>query len=142
MRKWLRALWALLTLTALALAGRGYVYCHMAERTAAACCCARAAAAAQALDAARPLEVTGAPCCERRASEPVVAASSILLEFGASTIALPPVWLVETSTVAPRRPPPPVARAVGLAPPRYPALARGSPPRRGKARARLGVSLC
>lgn len=147
MRRWLHALVALVTLTALAFAGGAYRYCHMAEQAMASCCCAGPpgdSAHDEALDGPRA-ELVGEPCCESRAGEAAEAASSANLERATHTLHGGPAVLA-VAAVAPARPHAVRDLALLSRHARSPVVARGPPPdpldRRGKARARIGVTRC
>lgn len=141
-RRWLRPVLALLVVTALVVPHRGTVFCHMAQRALAdsGCCARETVAHAHISDAPSGERPTAArPCCERRGGE-----------------ALPPVSLErsEKAPVAPALATPhviaPWPKAESIASLDVAAgvyvgpivVARGSPPRRGKLRARFGVTIC
>jgi hypothetical protein len=138
MARWLHALVALITLSALAFAGRGYLYCHMAGQAMTSCCCG---GAGQEASQESSSGFVSEPCCERRGGDVATAATAVRLPEGQRQPLAP-------STLAVSSPLPRVAsaphsqRVAALLVPRAPPLARGSPSRRGKARARLGVMIC
>ena len=138
-RLW-RALVTLTVLAALALAGRGYLYCHMAERAMTSCCCASPATTGVvpvAETRCGDADAVTRPCCERRDGE----APSV------ATVELPEIPVALNQNVAAPLGParfPPVGwfRRVMRPPSGHDTTwARAGPTRRGKRRARLGVTL-
>lgn len=144
MRRWLVALVALVTLTALAFAGGAYRYCHMAGRAMTSCCCASATNDALSDDAPKN-ELVREPCCERRTGAAAEAASSANLDSAAQSLGGPPA-VSPWAAILPERPVGGLDVALLSRHARSPVTARGpppgQPPRRGKARARLGVMRC
>ena len=138
MQRWLYRVVTILTLAALTLAGRAYVYCHMSQQATTGCCCA----GADSPELERELTIAHVtdPCCETRGSVDVAATPLAPLQDALSGVTAPASW---TPVIA--EPSAPLLAALSREKkPQQRAFneARGSPARRGKMRARLGVTIC
>jgi hypothetical protein len=113
-----------------------YIYCHMMQQEMASCCCNDHESMAEGAGTTSPVDELSPLCCELRQHEATATVDSrtATAESPAApaAAALPPAAVFRPLRTVPR----------WVSPRKFPKLSRAGPPRRGKQRARLGVTLC
>jgi hypothetical protein len=137
-RRALRGLLAFLVVTALVVPAQGGVFCHMAERVMSSCCCASMAAEDDEPPCEAP-EAVDTPCCDSVGRHALSVPSTQTLDK--TSVAAAKSSAAGAPRLEPLRLPAPLVTILAVHA-RAPVLARGSPPRRGKLRARISVTIC